>query len=326
MKILRIEAEGFRGLPDGAYLLGGGDTAAQLTMVSGPPRCGATSLLDAIAAAKELVGGYGPLPAVEQLLRRGVRGGRLEVEWLLNEAEQRAAGTERARWTTGFGLRPGAPYELADAGLRRVFSTHPCRGERGCGGLEYFDARRELPVTSRRVLDEESELAWRARRGPDRYAGLLPWLERTLLRDGIDALDALDRGGVVARWDRADALSDVRVRIHRLLPALHLERIDLRSTGAALVFATADGGVRELADLSDGERARLLFALAFRRYRLDHSVVLVDDVDLCGPREAREELLLGLSELGRDTQLIVTTRGQGPRPRSAHTITLGASG
>jgi hypothetical protein len=325
MRIVRLTADRFRGLPDGSWAFGPADHSDRLTLVEGPPASGKTSLLDAIATAKELVGAYGALPAAERLLRAGATRGRLEATWRLEEPEARFAETEEIVCTTCFTIRAGAPYELTDPGLRRLFASHPVRTPVGCGGLELFDAGRDLPAVVRRGGDEGAELAMRAMRGGDRYAGLVPWMVRRILRDGVDALDAMDRGGVVATWDRDDVLRDVRIRIRRLLPDLHLERVDPGPGGTAVRFARRDGAGLELAHLSDGERAKVLFAIAFRRFSLDHGIALIDDVDRGLPPEGRGELLRGLADLGRETQIIAATRS--PRPAAElpkhHRIVLG---
>ena len=83
MKILRIVAEGFRGLADGEYVLAPGEPPTRVVVVEGPPASGKTSLLQAIALVKELVGAYGPLPAAERVVRSGAKAARLEATWLL---------------------------------------------------------------------------------------------------------------------------------------------------------------------------------------------------------------------------------------------------
>lgn len=325
MKILRIVTQGFRGLADAEYAFGPGDAASALTLVEGPIGSGKTSLLEAVAAAKELVGAYGAPPAGGRLLRRGTPRGRLEATWQLTQAEMELAQTDRALWSTAFTVRPGAPYELADPGLRRLFATHPVTAPQGCGGLELFDASRELSAGARRTADEEAELAARAAPGRDRYAGLVPWLVRRVLREGVAALDAIDRDGLVARWDREDVLGDVRRRVRHLLPDLHLEGVELGSSSAVVRFARRDGAQLELTDLSDGERAKVLLALAFRRFSLDHGIALIDDVDRGLPPDRRGELLAALPSLARDVQLVVTTRSTRPAAElpKHHRIVLG---
>ena len=97
MKILRLQASGFRGLPDRAFDFAQGASGAPLdvAIVAGEAGSGKTSLLEAVIAAKEDVGAYGPARP-PSYLRAGERTARLEATWLLSPAEKMRAGP-RAR-------------------------------------------------------------------------------------------------------------------------------------------------------------------------------------------------------------------------------------
>src|SRR5688572_4922796 len=97
MKISSLEARGFRGLPDGTYEFGAeADRAEPITVVRGAPATGKTSLLDAVAVAKEVVGAYGAPPDPARLVRRGAREATLRATWHLSEAERTFAELDAA--------------------------------------------------------------------------------------------------------------------------------------------------------------------------------------------------------------------------------------
>ena len=73
------------------------------------------------------------------------------------------------------------------------------------------------------------------------------------------------------------------------------------------MFARAGGGEVELRDLSDGERAVVLFAAAFERLGLERSVVLIDMPELMLHPEEHVRVFDGLASMLVEGQLIVAT-------------------
>lgn len=327
MKLLHLVTERFRGLPDGERTFSGSDDGAPapIVIVSGPPGAGSSTLLQAIAAAKELVGSYGPRPAVDALLRAGASEARVEATWLLNEADMRLAETDEPRWTTPFVLRRGEAAPLGAPGLRRLFGTHPVAAPAGVGGLELFDADRRLGSLPVPYVDESAELGVRARAGADRYRGILPWLLRRIVSDGLDTLGDLHRHGLLARYDRIDALGEVRATLGALLPDHHLDSVEPRDS--QIRFVRKDGVALDVAELSSGERMLILFGLSLLRYRFHHGIALIDDVELMLPPNDVGPMVRTLRGLAPHAQIIATSR----QPRALtglprhHSVVLGSS-
>src|SRR5262245_29617620 len=93
MKLLSLTLENFKGAPDGAYSFTprAAGKPHDLTLITGGAASGKTSILEAIAAVKELVGGYGPPPDPERLRRHGAARGKVAATWLLTDAEAEKA-------------------------------------------------------------------------------------------------------------------------------------------------------------------------------------------------------------------------------------------
>src|SRR5689334_1977189 len=125
MKLLTLTLENFRGAPDGAYSFTHPSTGKphDLTLITGAPASGKTSILEAIAAVKELVGGYGPPPDPARLRRSGSARGKIAATWLLTEQEAREAEAKEPTLVTEVSLADG-PAPLFDPGVRSLFAAY----------------------------------------------------------------------------------------------------------------------------------------------------------------------------------------------------------
>ena len=96
MKIRKLSVDGFRGLPDRELSLldPRTDAAFGLVLVTGPRASGKTSLLEAIIAAKEQIGPYGPELSASSLVRLDATAAKVRVEWELSGAERARYGIE----------------------------------------------------------------------------------------------------------------------------------------------------------------------------------------------------------------------------------------
>ena len=284
MKLLRIDLHNVRGAPDGAYSFTDARTGLPLdvALVTGSTSSGKTSVIEAIAAAKEAVGSYGAPADGRRLLRRGASSGRIEATWLLSEDERTRASIEPAEHTILWNVEPGAARIDVDPRLRRLFaelSRDPSRGK-----VEYFPANRGLDPRDAGLvgapLSASALTRLRLTRDPDKYAGLVPGLRALALDAAARAQRAVAERGIAMRGQLGDALAPFSSAVSAMVPELRLADVDIEEPRDGLRFVRRDRTHLQLADLSDGERQGVLFALAFRHLGLAGSLVLIDEPEL----------------------------------------------
>ena len=135
---------------------------------------------------------------------------------------------------------------------------------------------------------------------------------------------ALEVTGSISRNDWPDALGKVRERLRLLLPHLQLVSGELGARTPRVAFERDGGAPLGLEELSRGEQRRVLFALAFERFKLDDSIVLIDDVEANAGQDAGAELVRALMTLAPRAQLIATCGlrwvGEAAPPRGVITL------
>jgi energy-coupling factor transporter ATP-binding protein EcfA2 len=301
MKLMELMVEGVGGLPDGRYAftdpLRG--TPHDVTVIAGGPASGKTTLLEAIAGICRAVGAPVSLPERARMLRAGAERGFIEATWLLSAEEQQHGGVDDPRQVVRWDLGEGAPRPEVAPGLRRLFGEHAA----GSGKMEYFPANRRLDPHRRGPMSEAAEGRARLTRDPDKYAGLEPHVEEVARAALGRALAMVEERGALSRGEIPDALAPFKEAVAAMVPGLRLVGVD----GDRLRFAKRDDVRLGLEQLSEGERQGVLFALAFRRFDLAGSIVLIDEPELHVHASERVRFLEALKALGRDNQIIVAT-------------------
>src|SRR6185295_3330158 len=96
MKLRRITTDGVRGVADRLYdfTQRRGVGAAPVVVVTGPAGSGKTSLLDAIAAAKEDVAPWGARHSWSRVVRAGAGAAKVRIDWELDADERSRMGFE----------------------------------------------------------------------------------------------------------------------------------------------------------------------------------------------------------------------------------------
>jgi predicted ATPase len=310
MKILRLQARGFRGLPDGTFNFTDLATEEPLpvVIVAGDASSGKTSLLEAIIAAKEDVGAYGhPRPA--SYLRAGARTAQLEARWLLSPAEKKRAEAQEAIVTTVSTFGDGAPsLPPHPAALRTVFREHASSSDRA--KVEYFHASRALPPTrgqQRRGGGGAAEARLRLIASNEKHVALRTWVVDAIQADHAALAHDVRTHGVALGTGQFHVLQQLRELLQPFLLGKAFDGIEPEGEGHRLRFVRPDGTVLDLEELSAGEQQGALFALTFRRFGLDHSIVLIDEPELHVHAAHRARFLQDLVGLGRDNQIIAAT-------------------
>jgi hypothetical protein len=276
-----------------------------VTLVTGAPAAGKTTLLEVVAAAKEAVGAYGAPPDPRRFVRAGSREASVTATWVLSNEERDRAGLSSAELTTTWALGAEARHADVELAVRRMFAEHSRSIEHP--KLEYFPASRTLEARPRSAFGWSSaagEIRTRATRAPDKYACVIDGLREAAAEQAARAARALEEEGIALRRKIPDALAPYKDAVAAVLPDVRLHSVDLAE---GLRFLRRTREVVGLDDLSDSERQRVLFALAFRYLGLAGSLVLIDEPELHLHAMSHADMLHALVGLGQDNQLIVAT-------------------
>jgi hypothetical protein len=282
MKIQRATFVGVQGVSDITIELTDPKTNAPhaLVLFTGPSGSGKTRMLEALIAAKEAIGAFGPMAPTAPWIREG-SGAKVLLTFQLDESERVFADAASPSIDAEVIFTEERARVEADDGLRALlerYSHDPAQGK-----LEYFPAARKIPahapyagigVAEQRVARPGKELR--------KYSFVVSFL-RTLVHDRVAA---------EAFAQRLAALSSTCRYVPQ--PLEDAEPRCLQSRGGPPVAPK---------ELSDGEADAVLFAATAVLIGLNHSLVFVDRPDLHLDDPAR--LLGGLVALGQDNQLFV---------------------
>lgn len=309
MKLLQLTLENFRGAPDGTYAFTHPATGKphDLILITGGPASGKTSILAAIAALKEIVGGYGPPPTAGRLRRAGAADGSIAATWQFAAEEAARAGVPGPTGATKVVLDDG-PVPLFDPGLRALFASYSLEPTQG--KFELFPANRRLslaPVPMRMTSSDLTAGRLRLCTNPGKYAGVRQALVELALSDALLNAESLAESGLVARWQQRDSLAPIKRSLSALAPWLRLASVQPRDGTYCVWFLRVDGAKIEFEDLSEYEQQALLFSVVFDRVGLNHSVVLIDHPELFVHPSHQTDFVRTLASLGADNQVIVAT-------------------
>jgi hypothetical protein len=286
MKLSRVTFLGVRGLADATYDLTDPTTGEPRDVVvfTGPAASGKTRALEAIAAAKEAIGPYGPLqPGAPWIAGEGVAA-KVTLGFHLDDEERVYAGTEGALVDGEAAFFPDTPRGEAEEGLSAVLERYDHRGN---GKLEYFPATRRIPQYApfhgTGPLDQRG---LRAGKDPRKYSFIPRFLQ--------------DLEGAPAE---AEAFAQ---RLAALSSTVRWERGG-GGKGVPRAFKSRNGSAVTPAELADGEANAVIFAATAVAIQLVRSIVLVDRPELYVDTAEIPRFIAGLSALGRDNQLVLAS-------------------
>lgn len=300
MKLTRLRLQNVRSVADGEYGFTHPDGRPfDIALVTGPAASGKTTVLEAIAMAKERVASSGRPAKPRELLRAGQSHGLVELTLLLNDDERKRSGITDPIAKIGVAL--SGAHGDTDERLVRLLGTYS--HDPAIGIVDYFPANRALtaPFGMEPPPDDATERRLRLSRDPDKYRGILPWLSKNLLRQASALETQLRQGGMVMSTDAVDPLADFRATLAAMCPWLRLE--GLAGDGMTPMFVRSDGSNPPILELSAAEQDAVLFAATLRRVGLERSLVLIDRPDLHADPEDQQRMLQTLA--APDNQLIV---------------------
>jgi hypothetical protein len=327
MKLCELEIRGLR-VPDRTYSFRGPNGAPQsLVLITAPPAFGKTSLLRAIAAAKEGFAAYGPPVDFAGLLRPGATEGLLAADWLLTAEEVKAAGLSAKQQHTEVVFGAGKLERKGEQGLRELWmktSTEP-----GVGKMELFPEGRRLGKERWRQrqppLSGPIEEGKRLSAEPDKYVALARVLHDL-------ALERSEREAGPGRGDADDGthgppgFGRFSQAIEQMTDSLRLGSVRLREGTVGVQFTRPDGSSVGIEHLSAGEEQAILFALMHGWRGLNDSILLIDSPELGVHGAHHADMLARLRHLGSDNQILAATSSEALLRRAQPAEVIDVSG
>lgn len=319
MKIARLELQAFAGAPDGLYELSREGRVAPLTAVAGGPRAGKTSLLVAIAAAKEAVAPTGP-PRLSHPLRLGAPRGHVEATWELDVDEAEAARLSDTIAVTRWEITPDGGKCDAPAGLRKLFGMFDTNDS--IAKVELVPEELTTGATTK-VPDPPALKSQRTALRADKYGWAPAALTQALLGEAIAVRGKLREQGMVVEGEVPDDSERFKKALLAVAPHLRLGKLADYGNGPEPTFTTETRpeGL-PWSSLAATDRAALALAIGCVHLGLGRSVLLWDSPDRSfGPRSAAA--MAALRHVVPEAQLVVALDAETPPPDGAHVLRLG---
>ena len=303
MKIRGVTFVGVRGVRDVTldFAASSGTGSHDLVVVTGRAASGKTRFLEALVAAKEAIGAYGPMQPGEDFILPGAEAAKVQIAFQLDEEERVFAGT------TNHVVEAEASFQLerirghADEGLSAVLSRYTHAANRG--KVEYFPSNRRLPNF-----------------GP--FAGLSP-AEQRMHRAGKEyrKYSFVVRFLASLQYDEGRA-NEFAARLQTLSPTVRYQH-GVAYEGLPRCLVSHDGPRVSHDELSDSEQDAVLFAAAAQALGLGRSILLIDRPELWLDRSQIKSFMSGLRNLGENNQLIVASSSpEVAATEGAHVVSL----
>jgi energy-coupling factor transporter ATP-binding protein EcfA2 len=293
MKLKRFSSRGHFGVPDGDYdFVTPAGQPHEVVVVTGANGTGKTSLLAAIALAKEAAAPYGSPPDT-----RGVGStGGLALEFELSEQERAKHDLDEPRYRIGVGIGADTSREIHPR-LKQALRTYS--REPGSLRFELIPAERQLSG-ARHQADAKPEGRSRLSMNPTKYEALLGHVLAAEHEELRRVRDLLSSEGMVLNAEVDAPFKTLTTNLERLAANFRLRQ---REHGLQVVTRT--GLEHPPSQLGSGDRQLLLFASLFAWLRLENSIVLLDHPELYLDDAQAAKLIPSLLTLGVGNQFIV---------------------
>lgn len=287
MKLLRATFLGVRGVPDGTYDLGhtSVDKAHDVVVVTGREASGKTRFLEAIVAAKEAIGPYGPSAPGAAWLADGGTLAKVVLAFVLTPEERDYVGTSETVVEGEATFMSDRIRRDADEGLVALLSRYQ-HGHTG-GKLDYFPAnRRVAPLGPFHGRGELEQRMLRASKDPSKYGFITRFLRELPFApsEGIAFGAQLERLSPTCRFVAGQP-----------------------EPGVPRCFRSRGGAPVSLGELSDTEQHAVLFAATSVAIGYANSIVLIDRPELSTTAARVGTFVAALRSLGPENQLILAS-------------------
>lgn len=297
MKLRRVTTDGVRGVADRLFDFTRrlGNEASPVVVVTGPSASGKTSLLDAIAAAKEDIAPWGARHSWSKVVRAGAGAAKIRLEWEISDEDRERLGFETNVVTSESIFSPTTPpgqgHDPRLEALLERYDHDPKHGK-----MEYFRAERTLASEAVGLSMLEPSIQKRVRLDRDirKYGALHKYLHELHL--GLH-----ERSGEPPGRERFAA------SFAKLCPARRVVGLTRTADRMELVFDGGAEGPLPVARLPHGEQQAVLFAATFELLGLHHSIVLVDEPELHQGAAGLAAFARAITALGVDNQVIFAT-------------------
>lgn len=289
MKLLRATFLSIRGVPDVTIDFGDPHRGVphDVVALTGPAGSGKTRVLEALFAAKEVIGAYGPPITGAPWIAPGADGAKIELTLVLDEVEQGWTGIGQPTVQAEALFEPRLCRSEADDGLVALLERYE-HGD-GAGKVEYFPANRCVaPRGAMRGLSQVEQRGLRPSRDVRKY-DFIPRLLHAFAADGT----------YVPQRDRFEA------GVTSLCP--HLRYIAPAGGTGQETFSS--GGADEVApqDLSSTEADAVVIAATASLLGFERSLVLIDRPELSADEAAMPGWLAAVRALAGDVQIVLAT-------------------
>lgn len=292
MRILKVSFDNVAGVPDVTLDLLDPQTggAREIFVVTGPPGSGKTRLLEAIIAAKEVVGAYGMPVASEGWIGPAKDKAIVVLEFALDASEQALAELDTPQLTARVVFdKDGAQADVASS-ARELLMRY--EHDEAAGKVEYIPANRALPPPgASHGLSAVEQRFLRLGRDADKYS----FVPRFLV--GIANAKSGDTGEEAA----------ARVRFEANLAALAPDLKLVNDAGPLRCFSWRGGPAKLASELGGTAAHAVLLAASAALVRYDHSIVLLDRPEAGVEERAMGPFVRGLRSLGTDMQVLMAT-------------------
>lgn len=284
MKLVQATFLSIRGLPDFTWDLARGSQGPRdVVAITGRPSSGKTRALEAILAAKEIIGPYAAPVMFEPWVRPGDSAAKIELTFQLDEDEQRrAGGIGQARAEALFG--PTSIRREADEAFVAVLDRY--EHDPRYGKLDYFPANRGIaPPGPMHGLTAFEQRIYRLTRDGRKYS----FVPRLLLELSNDPVR--------------------RAQFYAALAGLCPELQYVGPSGGDPLRCFSSRGVKPAlpTELSSTESDAVVFAATATLVHFEKSILLIDRPEQSATEANIAGWLSAVRALASDVQVIVAT-------------------
>lgn len=287
MKIVRATFLGIRGVADGTYDLTHPVTGApnSLVLVTGAEASGKTSFLEAILAAKEAIGAYGPMSPGATWIASGGIIAKIMLSFALDEEERQYVGTAESIIDGEATFLPERVRRDADEGLVALLARY--EHVPSSGKVEYFPSSRRIsPLGPFHGISAVEQRMHRASKEITKYGFIVRFL-----RD---------------LTPQSPAQKAFAQHLERLSPTCRYVSCE-PSSGLPRCFSTRTSASATMSELSETEQHSVIFAATAVATGLSKSLILVDRPEASTSPGRAAAFVEALTMLGDDNQIIMAS-------------------